>query len=91
MSIYVNHSNTNKNVLVIYEDTRGKTRYKLCRNTSDKELTYNGFGYYIITIQKYFEAGYYTDYSIYNLLIPKLKNKKDYLTIIINKLLELFN
>ena len=91
MSIYVRHSKTNKNVLVVYEDTRGKTIYKCCRNTTDKELTYNGNNYYIISIQRFFINGYHTEDNIRNVLLPKVLHKKDYLMIIVNKLLELFS
>lgn len=91
MSIYEKHSNTNKNVLVIYEDTKGKTKYKCCRSTTDKELSYNGNNYYIISIQRFFINGYHIEDNIRNVIMPKILHKNDYLIIIVNKLLELFN
>lgn len=91
MLIYERHKKIDKQILVIYEDTKGKTKYKCCRSTTDKELSYNGNNYYIISIQRFFINGYHIEDNIRNVIMPKILHKNDYLIIIVNKLLELFN
>lgn len=91
MLIYESHKDFSKHVLVIYEDTKGKTRYKCCKSTTDVEKTYNGFGYYIITVQYFYEDGYHTlDYISKQLFKSDKKSKKDIVKII-DKVINLFN
>ncbi len=90
-SIYESHKDFSKQVLVIYEDTKGKTRYKCCKTTTDVEKSYNGFGYYIITVQYFYEDGYHTlDFISKQLFKSDKKSKKDIVKII-DKVINLFN
>ncbi len=90
--IYEKHKICVNDTLVIYEDTKGKTRYKLCRNTTDKELSYNGFGHYILLVQKFYINGYYSNSTIekmyHNSHFKKIK--VDFLEIV-DKLIKLFD
>jgi len=88
MSIYAKHKDFSKYTLVVYEDTKGKTRYKTCKSTLEVENTCNGQGYYVVLVQYFIKNGYH---DLENNYSENLKIKKDYLMIIIDKLLELFN
>lgn len=90
--IYEKHKICVNNTLVIYEDTRGKTKYKLCKNTTDKEFTYNGLNHYILAIRKFYINGFYSEKTIgikyYDFRIKK--RKVDFLEIV-DKLIKLFD
>lgn len=90
-SIYKSHRNDfHKSTCVIFHDTKGHTRFKLCHFTTDEAGTYNGFGYYIVSVQYFYKNGYY---PIETLLKMKShdRKRKDYIMLVIDKLLELFN
>lgn len=92
MLIYEKHNSCFNNVLVIFEDTKGKTRYKICKSTTDKLFTYNGLGHYIILINRFYENGYYCEDTIYNLYHSRIyKKKKIDVLNIVDFLIKLFN
>lgn len=90
-SIYAKHNLSNE-VLIVYEDTKGKTKYKISRNTTDKEFTYNGFGHYIMLVQQFYINGYHSNSTIEKMFYDfrRKKIKHDILEIL-DKLIKLFN
>lgn len=66
--------------MVIYEDTRGKTKYKLVQNTTDVVGTFNGNNYYIVAIYEYSYKlhKYCTDDTLRNLYLDSYKFKKKF-------------
>lgn len=90
-SIYVAHNSLSKSKLVIYEDTKGKTKYKLCKSTTDVVGTYNGNNYYIVTIQEFYNNSYHTSDNVRLIIDKKRSSKKIDIISIIDNLIKLFN